>query len=128
MEQKVPKNFFDGVVNANEYPDIQNLLCASDVGITDYSSWMCDYVLTKKPGFLYTPDIDYYDKERGFYYPLETTPFGASKTQEELFERINNFDQNKYNKEVDKFLKDRGCFEKGNASVRIVEKIKELMK
>jgi len=128
MEQKVPKNFFDGVVNANEYPDIQDLLCASDVGITDYSSWMCDYVLTKKPGFLYTPDIDYYDKERGFYYPLETTPFGASKTQEELFERINNFDQNKYNKEVDKFLKDRGCFEKGNASVRIVEKIKELMK
>ena len=89
---------------------------------------MCYFVLTRNLGFLYTSVIEYYDRERGFYYPLETTPFGASKTEEELFERISNFDQNKYNKEVDKFLKDRGCYEKGNASVRIVEKIKELMK
>ncbi len=127
MEQKIPKDFFNGVISANEYPDMQDLLCASDVGITDYSSWMCDYVLTRKPGFLYTPDIDFYDKERGFYYPLETTPFGTSKSEKELFERISNFDQKHYDKEVNKFLKDRGCYEKGNASVRTVEKIKELM-
>ncbi len=127
MEQKVPKNFFEGVINANNYPDMQELLCASDVGITDYSSWMCDYVLTKKPGFLYTPDLDYYDKERGFYYPLETTPFGASTTQEDLFKRISKFNQDKYNEEVEQFLKDRGCYEKGNASKKTVDKIKEII-
>ena len=122
----LPKNLVDKVVNVTDYPDMQELLCVCDFGITDYSSWMCDYVLTRKPGFLYTSDIEKYVDERGFYYPLESTPFPVCKTNEELYEAIISFDENKYLLGVDKFLKDRGSYEEGDASKKVVEKIKEI--
>ena len=122
----LPDNLVDKVVNATDYPDMQELLCVCDLGITDYSSWMCDYVLTRKPGFLYTADIEKYVDERGFYYPLESTPFPVCKTNDELYEAIINFDEKKYSLGVDKFLKDRGSYESGEASEKVVEKIKEI--
>ena len=119
---KIPKKYVNNVINAVDYNDIQELMCASDIGITDYSSWLCDYVLTRRPGFLYASDIQkYIDDERGFYYPLKSTPFPVAENNDELYEAIINFDENKYQKEVDKFLKDRGCYEKGTASKSIVE-------
>ena len=116
------------VINVSEYPDMQELLSISDIGITDYSSWMCDYVLTRKPGFLYAPDFEEYRGGRGFYYPLETTPFKICKNNNDLEEAINNFDNKLYQKEIDKFLNDRGCYEKGNASILLVEFIKKIIK
>ena len=92
----IPKKYFDKVINATNYPDMQELLCAVDIGITDYSSWMCDFVLTKKPGFLFTLDIDKYVDERGFYYPLESSPFPVCKSNKELVNNILNFDEKKY--------------------------------
>ena len=120
---KVSEEHLKVVMDVTDYPDIQELLCACDAGITDYSSWMCDYVLTKRPGFLYIPDYEEYVEERGFYYPLETTPFPIAKNNNELYEKIINFDEDKYLKGTEKFLQDRGCFESGKASELIVEKI-----
>lgn len=116
----------DNIINATDYYDMQELLCAADIGITDYSSWLCDFVLTDKPGFIYCSDMDKYVDERGFYYPLSETPFPISKTNEEFYENIINFDDKKYEKKRQEFLKKRGCYEKGNASKRIVDKIYEL--
>ena len=116
------------VVNVTEYPDMQELLAIADIGITDYSSWMCDFVLSRKPGFLYAPDFEEYRGGRGFYYPLETTPFRISKNNDELVKSIENFNEKEYQKGVDKFLKDRGCYEKGTASKQLIDKINELIK
>ena len=118
----------DNIINATDYYDMQELLCAADIGITDYSSWLCDFVLTEKPGFIYCNDMDKYVDERGFYYPLSETPFPVSKTNDELEKNILNFDIKKYEKHRQSFLKKRGCYEKGNASKRIVDKIYELNK
>ena len=118
----------NNIIDATFYPDIQELLAVVDVGVTDYSSWISDYVLTRKPGFLLTPDLEKYDTaERGFYFPLESTPFKVCMDDKELCEAIINFNEKEYDKKVDKFLEDRGCFEKGNASIRIVNKIKEVI-
>ena len=128
-ELKIPEKYVDHVVNATDYNDMQELLCACDLGITDYSSWMCDYVLTKRPGFLYASDIQkYIDDERGFYYPLRTTPFPVAENNKELYDKIINFDDKKYLKEVSNFLNKLGCYEKGKASEQIVKKIQELTK
>lgn len=124
----IPKKYFDKVINATNYPDMQELLCAVDIGITDYSSWMCDFVLTKKPGFLFTLDIDKYVDERGFYYPLESSPFPVCKSNKELVNNILNFDEKKYQKDIDKFLKKMGCFEEGISSKKTVDKIINLIK
>lgn len=109
------------VLNANEYPDIQELMMAIDMGITDYSSWICDYVLTYKPGFLYTPDLDTYDQQRGFYYPLKEVPFPICCSNDELVEKILSFDQDAFKASTDRFLAARGCVDDGHASEHIVD-------
>ena len=60
-----------------DYPDMQELLCAADVLITDYYSSMWDYSLTKKPCFLYANDIYEYEKTRGFYTSVDSWPFSV---------------------------------------------------
>ena len=118
---------FDGVVDVTDYPDIQELMMISDVAITDYSSWIYDYVLSRKPGCIFATDIEEYNTERGFYYPLESTPFLIARSNDELIENILKFNDAVYRQKVEEFLKDKGCFEDGHASERVVEKIKEII-
>ena len=126
---EIPKKYIKNVINATDYNDMQELLCACDIGITDYSSWMCDYVLTNKPGFLYASDIQkYIDDERGFYYSLSSTPFPVAENNQELYDKIVKFDEKKYKTEVKAYLKRLGCYEKGEACKKIVEKINEFTK
>ena len=90
---------------------------------------MCDYVLTNKPGFLYASDIQkYIDDERGFYYSLSSTPFPVAENNQELYDKIVKFDEKKYKTEVKAYLKRLGCYEKGEACKKIVEKINEFTK
>lgn len=115
------------VVNTTEYPDIQELLVASDVVITDYSSCIFDYMLGRRPGFVFATDLDKYNTERGFYYPLEETPFPIAQNNDEIIDNILSFDDAHYQKEIDRFLADRGCIERGDATVKVVDLIEKVM-
>ena len=42
------------IINGNRFPDMAEYLAVSDALLTDYSSSMFDYMLTKRPTFLYT--------------------------------------------------------------------------
>ncbi len=112
----------------SDYADIQELMLVCDVGVTDYSSWIYDYVLTKKPGFIFAPDVDQYNTVTKFCYPLEETPFMIGKTNNELSECIARFNQDIYERKVDAFLKEKGCVDDGNAAERIAVWIHSLMK
>lgn len=125
--QKMSIQFNDWLMNASTYGDMQELLAVVDMGMTDYSSWAYDYILTKRPLFLYAPDLDLYDQGRGFYYPLESTPFPLAKDNDELETAILGFDESRYQADVNHFLADKGCYEDGHASRRVVEKLKEVM-
>lgn len=116
------------ILDGNTYPDIQELMVAADIGITDYSSWICDYVLTGKPGFIYANDLHLYDKERGFYYPLDSTPFPIATNNDEMFENLRHFDADAYTKNKEQFLADRGCKENGTAAKQVVDLMKSAMK
>lgn len=113
--------------NVSGYEDMQELLAVVDAGMTDYSSWAYDYILTRRPLFLYVPDLEAYDQERGFYYPLESTPFPIAKNNEELEAQITAFDEAAYHLNTERFLQEKGCYETGEASRRIVTQLKELM-
>lgn len=115
------------ILDGNSYEDIQELLAVCDMGVTDYSSWICDFVLTGRPGFIYANDLEKYDKERGFYYPLEETPFPISVSNDELERNILSFDSEQYVKDVKSFLEARGCHEDGSASRRVAALIKKVM-
>jgi len=113
-------------VDATDYPDIQELMVAADAGITDYSSWILDYILTGKPGFIYAVDAEDYELTRGMYYPLKESPFSVAMSMEKLVENITGFDADVYANEVKHFLNRMGCVEDGNASSRTVEFIKQI--
>ena len=108
-------------------PDMQKLITVADFGITDYSSWAYDYLLTRRPLFLYAPDLKKYNDSRGFYYPLETTPFPISESNEQLQQAILSLDIEKYQAACDAFLAEKGCVEDGHAAERVVDKIEELL-
>lgn len=115
------------ILNGNRFGDIQQLMAVCDIGITDYSSWICDFVLTGKPGFIYANDLQEYDNERGFYYPLETTPFPIAVNNDQIYENILNFDEQLYSEKRKKFLEDRGCCENGTAAKQVVELMKGII-
>lgn len=116
------------IVDVTDYPDMQELISVIDVAITDYSSWIYDFVLKRKPGFIFATDIDLYNNERGFCYPLETTPFPIAIDNDQLVENIYAFDNQQYLYNVEQFLGDKGCVEDGHASERVVDKIFEIIK
>lgn len=117
----------DYVKNATQYVDIQELIAAADAMITDYSSCIFDFLLTRRPGFIFAKDIETYDAQRGFYYPLEQTPFSIARTPEELAEQIRGFDDAGYKHAVEAFLEEKGCVEDGHAGERVAELINSVI-
>lgn len=115
------------IIDVSDYPDVQELLAVSDIAISDYSSCIFDFVLTRKPAFIYATDIQKYNNERGLYYPLSSTPFSIAENNEQLEQNILNFDNGNYQKRAKDFLWEKGCIETGTASSQVVDLIEEIM-
>jgi CDP-glycerol glycerophosphotransferase len=113
----------DIAVDVCSYPDIQELMVAADAMVTDYSSCIFDYLLSGKPGFVFAVDLEKQNRERGFYYPLETTPFPIGLNSQELCANIRTFDAEKFASDTQAFLASKGCMEDGKASARVVDLI-----
>ena len=114
---------YDDAIDVNDYPDMQDLLAASDGLITDYSSSIWDYGLTGKPCFIYAFDLDDYARERGFYTEPRDWPGVLVRTEEELNQAIREFDVKKYHSRVDLYYRKARSFEDGTATQVLVEKI-----
>lgn len=116
------------VINASGYPDIMELMTVINVGITDYSSWICEYMLTRKPGFTFATDVNNYaNHERELFFPLSALPFPTATNEDELIANIKAFDEEKYVDDCNAFLKDKGSIDDGHAAERIVGEIKKLL-
>ncbi len=70
------------VVDATAHPDVNDVILAADLLVTDYSSVMFDAAVARVPMMFYVPDLaQYRDRERGFTFdfvarapgPLATT-------------------------------------------------------
>lgn len=116
------------VYDVSDYPDIQELMLISDIAITDYSSWIFDYIVTKKKGFIFAKDLQRYNNITGLYYTLEETPFLVAYNENDLFNNIMNFDKDVYKHKVEAFLQDKEAVDDGKSSERIVDEICKLLK
>lgn len=114
INQLLLDNSFD--YDVSDYGDMQELLCAVDILITDYSSSMWDFSLTKKPCFLFTPDIDEYIKDRGFCTDPYSWGFTLAKTNDDLCKNILNFNQIDYDKSMKQHHLNLGSYETGEAT------------
>lgn len=115
------------VFNVSDYPDIQELQLVTSVGITDYSSWIYDYILLRRPGFIFATDAEKYLKERELYFPIKCTPFPFSDNEQDLLNNIITFDEAEFKKSAENFLVNAGCKERGIASKKVVDLILEKM-
>ena len=103
-------------VNFSGYPDVQELLCAVDAVISDYSGLIWDYSFTDNPCFIYADDIKSYERSPGFYIPIEEWPFPIAGNFAELIRNIENFDKETYQKKKNAHYRKLGSYETGNAA------------
>lgn len=113
----------EGIINASSYEDMQELLVACDVLLTDYSSTIWDFSFTRKPCFLFVPDLDTYDRDRSFYTKPETWPFPLARTEYELISNIVNYDQETNNFKTSNHIKELASYENSDASRQVLEAI-----
>lgn len=108
-------NCKENILDVTDYEDMQELLCISDILVTDYSSSIFDFAILKRPVFIFA--ADYHTYNRGTYLDLEKLPFPFAITNSELLENIARFDSAEYIKQLKKFNNDViGTFEEGRAS------------
>lgn len=63
----VPAEAAGFVRDASDHPDINELMLVSDLLVTDYSSAIFEFSLLERPMAFFAPDLDAYERERGFY-------------------------------------------------------------
>lgn len=127
-EEKLLEEYGDTVIDGNIGDDMAEYLLCSDILLTDYSSSFFDFALTKRPCFLYAPDLEKYENvERGMYMDFKALPFPKAVTAEDLLNQIHSFSEKEYQRGVEKFLIDIGNMEDGRASERIVNDILEYL-
>jgi hypothetical protein len=97
---------FSGYSHIEEFPGIYetyDFLSATDVLVTDYSSIMFDYGVTKNKMILFTYDKDEYLEDRGLYLDLEDLGLPITETVDELISELSAKQQHDYPGFYDRF-------------------------
>ena len=114
------------VVDATFHPDIADLYIASDACITDYSSVMFDYSVTRKPLFFFVPDLEDYLSSRPMYMELpEIAPSPLLREVGELAEQlldVENFSA-KYGQAYEAFRQRFAPHDDGHSAERVVDQL-----
>ncbi|WP_051200882.1 CDP-glycerol glycerophosphotransferase family protein [Butyrivibrio sp. XPD2002] len=117
---QVPSEFAGFAADMTDSMNIDELLCVTDICITDYSSLIFEYSIFEKPMLFFAYDLANYFDWRGFYYNFEElTPGPVCFTNAEMIEYIEHvderFDKNKVHEFRERFMS--GC--DGHATERI---------
>jgi len=82
------------IVDVTDYPEINDLILASDAAVLDYSSLRFDFALTRRPMVFLVPDLaDYTGGIRGFLFDYaDTAPGPMLETAEEVVEALGDLD------------------------------------
>lgn len=107
----------------SDYDDMQELLVAADVLITDFSSTMWDFMLSKKPVFIYAEELENYLENTGLYVPFVEWPFPKATNIDEFVKVIEEFDEDDYIEKCREHYNKLGGCETGKATDLVCEYI-----
>lgn len=111
----------DGFVrDVSDYPDINELLSAADVLISDYSSIPFEFALLEKPMIFYAYDLVEYEESRGFWEDYNSlVPGPVVAMTEEIIREIQEdaFDLEK----VSRFSAEWNAYSNGRSSIQLAE-------
>lgn len=108
----------DSFVDVTKYEDLNELMRASDLLVTDYSSIMFDYSILGKPIFLYMYDFDKYLTNRGMYIDPRKLGLSYSLTEAEFIEQIKRIN---VSVEEKKAIKLNHYFNNKNTSISLID-------
>lgn len=115
--------FSDYIIDGTDYPDINHLILASDLLITDYSSCMFDAVYASKKVIIYASDQKEYFDTRGTYFDYSDLPFPVAENMDELRKKIEAYKDADMREKYKEFLNKLCSVEQGNASQKIAKRI-----
>lgn len=118
-----PIAYTDTILNASPYENMQELLVAVDVIISDYSGCAFDFLMLSRPGFLYAEDYEEIRRTKDYYFTLEELPFTLAFSNEKLMEHILHFDEKLYEEKCRKYREQIQYFDSGHASQAVVDVI-----
>jgi CDP-ribitol ribitolphosphotransferase len=119
---RIPDEARDFVVDASREPDVNEVMLAADILVTDYSSIVFEYALLNRPMAFLAPDLAAYERERGFFFDYRSgVPGPVVETTEQLIAWINAkaFDLPR----VAKFAAESFDVMDGHATERLVEQV-----
>ena len=116
-------SFNESIINVSNYDDMQELMLASDILITDYSDCMYEFALMNKPVFLYAHDHEQYRKERDFYFDIFSLPFPCAVNNNDLLQNILHLDTARYLNSLAAFFEKTGVIKNGDAAKKVVDRI-----
>ncbi|MBE6574270.1 MAG: glycerophosphotransferase [Ruminococcaceae bacterium] len=128
VSEKLFKYDPEHIINGTMHADMQELLSACDLLITDYSSSMFDYALSGKPCVRFANDLKEYIKDRNFYFKYDEIPFPYAENNEDLITLIESFDTDKYYNDTKAFYSRLAFREDGHASERCADWIENKLK
>ena len=117
----------NGVITiVSNYPDMQELLSISDIFISDFSSSLWDFSLTKRPSFIFAPDIEDFDKTNGFESDYRSWPFSIAHNNSQLISNMTNYNHSEYIAKISKYHRDLISYENYKATEKAVNAILSL--
>lgn len=91
---QIPEGYQDFAIDCTDTMTIEDLICVSDICISDYSSLVFEYSLFERPMVFFAYDLDSYYDWRGFYYDYKDfVPGPIYTTNEEMLGYIQNIDK-----------------------------------
>lgn len=117
----------DRLIDMTNYDDMSELLLASDMLLTDYSSCATDYCLLDRPVFMFMPDCASYIKSGSLYYDPHDTPLMIAHSQDELERLIEQTDAAAAARNCAAIRKFYGVHETGHATAAVCNYIIERM-
>ena len=107
-------------VDVSNHPDMQELLSISNIFISDFSSSLWDFSLTKRPSFIFAPDIKDFDKTNGFESDYNSWPFKISNNNDDLIFNMKNYNHSDYIAKITKYHKDLISYESHESTKKAV--------
>jgi CDP-glycerol glycerophosphotransferase len=113
-------------LDVTTYPDMADLLLIADVLITDYSSVVFDFAVTRRPMVFFGYDLERYRNSRGLYLDLRTQAPGPLLSEgSDVIEAVRLIDalSGDYADRYDSFVRTYVPRDDGKATARLVDHI-----
>lgn len=118
---KLEQDYEGRVIDFSSYDNLNTLLMAADVLITDYSSIIFEYCVFGRPMIFYAYDLEEFsDQGRGFYRDYKSyVPGPVVETTEDILEVFRKKDWQK--EKLREFVKDSYAYVDGKSAKRVVD-------